>query len=202
MTKKLKIFLPGCLARKVRSAILLSLLSGILAVGTVDAQTWKVLETKYLVISYRDLDDLRQFDRQIKYSGGRKSGFFGFFFAPSRSSDSPESFEQLLMDKVDGLFEKVQRILDMRKPIKVNVQLYPDEVALGEAYYKIYGKRDSLRAWYIYEFNTIYLNVQNLFDGMLAHECAHAIVDNYFETRPPRAAAEILARYVDDHLGN
>jgi len=35
---------------------------------------------------------------------------------------------------------------------------------------------------------------------MLAHEIAHAIVDNYLSVRPPRATAEILARYVGKHL--
>jgi len=35
---------------------------------------------------------------------------------------------------------------------------------------------------------------------MLAHEIAHAIIDNYLSVRPPRATAEILARYVGKHL--
>jgi len=51
-----------------------------------------------------------------------------------------------------------------------------------------------------FEFNTIYLNVQDLFSEMLAHELAHAIVDNHLSVRPPRATAEILARYVGKHL--
>jgi hypothetical protein len=192
-----EIFFSGCL---VRAAILFSLLSGILAAGTVHAQTWQVFETKYLRINYLSLEDLRQFDRQIKYSESRKSGFFSFFSGASRATGSREKFEQQLTEKVDGLFEKVQTILDMRKPVKVNVQLYPSQAALHEAYYMIYGKHNPLRAWYIFEFNTIYLNVQDLFDGMFAHECAHAIIDHFFEIRPPRATAEILAQYVDTHL--
>ncbi|MFU8768937.1 MAG: hypothetical protein ACNA7H_04310 [Desulfotignum sp.] len=180
--------------------MLVSLLVGILGVGTVYAQTWQVLETKYLRINYRNLEDLRQFDRQIKYRGDRRSGFSRFFSGTSRSSGSGGSFELQLADKVDSLFEKVQTILDMRKPIKVNVQLYRDQASIEEAYYMIFGNRRQLPAWYIFEFNTIYLNVQELFDGMFAHECAHAVVDNYFDVRPPRAAAEILARYVDINL--
>ena len=35
---------------------------------------------------------------------------------------------------------------------------------------------------------------------MLAHEMAHAIIDNFMKLRLPRATAEILARYVDAHL--
>jgi hypothetical protein len=29
---------------------------------------------------------------------------------------------------------------------------------------------------------------------------AHSIIDNYLLVRPPKATAEILARYVDSHL--
>lgn len=196
MKQRQKNFFSGWL---VRAAISFFVVSGTL-VGTVHAQTWQVLETKYLRINYRNLEDLRQFDRQIKFSEGSKSVFSGFFSSSSSKSASGKTFEQQLAGKVDSLFEKVQTILDMRKPIKVNVQLYPDQVSLQEAYHAIYGRHRELMAWYIFEFNTIYLNVKDLFDGMFAHECAHAIVDNYFDTRPPRATAEILARYVDTHL--
>jgi hypothetical protein len=101
---------------------------------------------------------------------------------------------------LNKLVEKVQLILDMQKPITIKVQLYANKEALHDAYYKIYRKKRQLRAWYIFEYNTIYLNVEDLSDGMLAHECAHAIVDHFFDARPPRATAEILARYVDAHL--
>jgi len=57
-----------------------------------------------------------------------------------------------------------------------------------------------VRAWYIYERNTIYLNVRDVNEGIVAHEMAHAIIDHYLLVRPPRATAEILARYVDEHL--
>ena len=52
----------------------------------------------------------------------------------------------------------------------------------------------------MYEYNTVYLNVQDVHEGMLAHELAHAIIDNFMAVRPPRATAEILATYVDKHL--
>jgi hypothetical protein len=37
-------------------------------------------------------------------------------------------------------------------------------------------------------------------EGILAHEMAHAIIDQFLTVRPPSATAEILARYVDGHL--
>jgi hypothetical protein len=41
--------------------------------------------------------------------------------------------------------------------------------------------------------NTIYLNVDDLHEELLAHEMAHAIIDHYLLVRPPPATAEILA---------
>jgi len=46
----------------------------------------------------------------------------------------------------------------------------------------------------------IYLNAGDVHEGILAHEFAHAVIDSYFAVRPPRATAEILSRYVDEHL--
>jgi hypothetical protein len=40
----------------------------------------------------------------------------------------------------------------------------------------------------------------DLHEGMLAHEMAHCIIDYFLLVRPPVASAEILARYVDEHL--
>ena len=36
--------------------------------------------------------------------------------------------------------------------------------------------------------------------GILAHEIAHAMIDNYLSVRPPKTTSEILARYVDENL--
>ena len=46
------------------------------------------------------------------------------------------------------------------------------------------------------------IRVQDINEGILAHEMAHAIIDHFFDIRPPRATAEILARYVDKHLND
>lgn len=120
------------------------------------------------------------------------------FFSTDKSSG--KGFKQELAEKLNSLFEKVQLILDMRKPLMVNIKIFPDKTTLEDAYFKIFNKRASLRAWYIYEDNTIYMNADDVFAGMLAHECAHAIADNFMTVKPPRATAEILARYVNAHL--
>lgn len=161
----------------------------------VSAQ-WKTVKTKYLNLHYQNEAHLKKFDKQIKSVKNHSS--FSSFSSANKSGKTHSA----LTKKVDTLVEKVQLILDMRKPITVNVRIYPDKEALAQAYFKIYKKKKSLRAWYLFEYNTIYINAEDLFAGMLAHEIAHAVVDHYLDVRPPRATAEILARYVDGHLND
>ena len=153
------------------------------------------LETRRAVVLYASMEDLGAFESSVDYGGG---GFGGLF------SSGPEGDDLLdaVAEKVDGIYERVQEILDMRGEIdKVTLRLYPDKAALARVYQGFTGSPElRVRAWYIYERNTIYLNVEDVHEGMLAHEIAHAIIDHYLMVRPPRATAEILARYVDEHL--
>ena len=156
---------------------------------------WQSLETKYTIIRCQSLEDLKKFNQKVDYSPGE----WGLKRLFSRS-DSTKMIDKL-KKKVDALYERVQEILDMRKRMKkVTVNVYHNKKQLHAAYWGIYKKPCKLRAWYIYEYNTIYINANDLHEGMLAHEMAHSIIDHYLTVRPPGATAEILARYVDSHL--
>jgi hypothetical protein len=179
------------------------LVAGILTAGAGPAGDgrWETLKTKYLTVNYKNIQDLKRFNDNIEFLEDANS--FSSFLTANQSSEAElggTALENQVIQKTDALVEKVQLILDMRKPINISLKLYPDKTALRAAYFNIYKKKTEYRAWYIFEYNTIYLNVQDLFAGMLAHEIAHAIVDNYLAVRPPRATAEILARYVGKHL--
>ena len=184
--------------RKIKTGILLTALSWLfILVGTTPlwAGGWQNLETRHVKLYYGNIEVLKKFDKTIDYDEARQG--FGFFGKKSSNDD----FEAGLKKKIDALYERVQAILDMRKAIKkVKVKIYPSQEALWDAYEAIYKKRRELRAWYIFEYHTVYVNVEDLHEGMLAHEIGHAIIDNYLEIRPPAATAEILARYVDSHL--
>ena len=89
----------------------------------------------------------------------------------------------------------------MRKYMrKVKIEIYADKKKMQAAYSQKFKTQGHYRAWYRFDQNTIYLQVKDMHEGMLAHEMAHAIIDNFLKVRPPRASAEILARYVDTHL--
>jgi len=156
---------------------------------------WKCIETKHTIIQYEMINDLKKFDGKIDYSTGEFT--LESLFSASDFKDPADSIKK----KVDLLFERVQEILDMRRRTrKVIINLYPNKKRLHNAYFTINGAKCHIRAWYIYELNTIYINKDDVHAGMLAHEMAHSIIDHYFSARPPRATAEILARYVDKHL--
>lgn len=158
---------------------------------------WKQLETKHTVIQYENFEDLKDFDSSIDYSPD------GFSFRNLFSVGNPDDPAGSLARKLDALYEKVQQILDMRGTLKkVRINIYPDRERLRQAYSTITGEACRLRAWYIFEVNTIYVNKDDVDEGIIAHEMAHSIIDHYFSVRPPEATAEILATYVDQHLSD
>ncbi len=162
---------------------------------TPDSTLWQQLETNNTIIRYQSTHDLKKFNTKINF-GRSRWGIKDLF-----ASDEPNTLLDKLKVKIDALHGRVQEILDMRKHVKkVTINIYSDRKQLNNAYFRIYKKECHIRAWYIYEYNSIYINVNDLHEGMLAHEMAHAIIDHFLTVRPPVASAEILARYVDSHL--
>lgn len=153
------------------------------------------METRHTVIYYERPEDLRILGGKIEYSSE------GWYLDRLYRPGAPQNFPVSLKRKIDAVFERVRQILDMRKNIqKVSIHAYHDKARLHEAYSRLTGRDCPVRAWYIYEIHTIFINVEDVNEGILAHEMAHAIIDHYFTARPPEATAEILARYVDQHL--
>ena len=186
-----------------RKILLLSLWSNFFflwTVGTVFADlstnaSWQILDTKYTAIHYHSVKDLKKFNSNIDYSIS-SMGLKWLF-----KKKTPNNIENEIRLKVDAVYEKVQEILDMRKSMeKVTIYISHDKQELHFLYQNMFKKPCQLRAWYVYELNSVYVNADDIHEGILAHEIAHSIVDHYLLIRPPLATAEILARYVDGHL--
>ena len=154
------------------------------------------LETKYTFVQYRSPKGFKKFNRKIDYSPAGTS--LGKLFSSSKGVDTKSKVKF----KIDALYERVQEILDMRKRSKKKliIDLYDNKRKMGKTYEKLYGGKLVVRAWYVFELNTIFVNANDVNEGMLAHEMAHSIIDHFLTVRPPRASAEILAVYVDTHL--
>lgn len=179
----------------LHSVIIFFLLYGISYGAMPDGTAWKTIETKYAVINYQSLDDLAKFNKKVEY-GPDNGGFHLLFLGMGE-----EKLLDTVSKKIDALYERTQEILDMQRRLKkVTINIYHDQEELHETYSKIYNEPCRIRAWYIFDKNTVYINVDDLHEGMLAHEIAHSIIDHYLLMSPPAASAEILARYVDSHL--
>lgn len=157
-------------------------------------EPWQRIESQHTFLQYNTLKDIEKFDNRIDYTPCKwgVKNLFSFISA----KDPVDSIKQ----KIDVLFDKVEQILGMYgHRDKVIINLYPKR-SFYEVRSRINSKNCRFRAWYIFEQNTIYINVDDVHEGILAHEIAHAIIDNYLSIRPPKNTSEILARYVDKNL--
>lgn len=138
------------------------------------AQSEKIFKTKYSTIYYSQDQDLNDFLWRI---GGMRFEF---------SSDT-----SLAQNRIDRIVERVQAILDMW-PKNFNIDVY---LCRGDLLpHKV--------AYYEHKTKSIHASIDNVSDGVFAHEVAHAVISRYFSSPPPSKAQEILTQYVDKYLWN
>ncbi len=188
--RKLSLVLWGC-------CCLLSSSSSLVMGEASSLPFYWILQTKYTILNYRSLEDLEDFEDSIDYS----EGVFSKLFSNSDGDDLKENVK----NEVDAVYRRVQEILKMRKKMKkVTIKILRNREEMKSAYRYIYraGRRTSTkkvpRAWFRHKNNEIYINLDDLDEGMLAHEMAHSIIDN--DLLINRTTPEILAQYVDRHL--
>jgi len=161
---------------------------------------WMHFVTKRTVVYYQSEADLKTLDQKLRV--GRRGGFLGLF--GGRESGS---IIERLGKKIDDIFENVQALLDMyncKSKIKIMVYTHQDEIDRVYAdltpQYNLPSVHTDYIAFYFHKLKTVYISLETVTEGVLAHELAHAIIDHYFIIRPPSKVAETLARYVDKHL--
>ncbi len=89
---------------------------------------------------------------------------------------------------VDTIFEHAQNTLEMYPEMsKVRILLYHNR-----------NQPDTVRADYVYDNNTIYICIEDITEGVIAHELAHAI--SFHQYGGNRPDGETLAKWVDRML--
>jgi hypothetical protein len=137
-----------------------------------EAQQEKTFKTKYTTIHYNDDKDLS--DLLWKLGGARID------FTADR---------EMASNRIDKVIERVETILDMRpKDLNINIYLARGELKYNEV------------AYYQYKTSALYISVDNVTDGVFAHEITHAIINSYFTMPTPAKIQEILGQYVDKYL--
>ena len=96
---------------------------------------------------------------------------------------------QLAAARIDRIVDRIQAILG---------------VIPRDLRFKVYLRRgmleNDLKAYYDNKTRSIYVSVDHITQGILAHEISHAILDAYFPSSAPGKIKEIVSQYVDKYL--
>jgi len=163
--------------------------------GYSQEEDMSFFSSKFCSVSYENNVDLRKVNRRLNLG-------FSNFYSPRSHKESPGiSTADIVSDKLDAIFNRVEDILDMYpEKIHVTVNIYKTREELNEVYEGFFNEPNKAISFYIYKTNTIYTIESQLNENILSHEMAHCIIDHYFVILPPKKIQEMLAVYVDVHL--
>ena len=118
-----------------------------------------------------------------------------------RYTNSAYSVDQRILARLESILLRVEQVLGMDvSSLRIKVKVYATRDALSMECLRLYGTAERYRSFYVHGLGTIYTSVQDVTDSQIAHEMAHAVIDDYFKVIPPERTAEFLATYVDSHL--
>lgn len=165
-------------------------------VGPLEIEkNWKTIESKYCCIVCHPDVDVEKLNEKIEIR------FYDIDW--TRYSSKNRSVEEQLAEKIDCIFRKVEKILDMYpRKIHLMVKIYSSQAQLDDAYVQIFGYADGKQrtSYYVHKYTTVYTTEQVISQNVLAHELGHAVVDHYFLILPPEKIKELLSQYVENHL--
>lgn len=149
------------------------------------------LKTRYATIVYEKEELLRRFDREIS---------LGSLSYLVRNRNSVTVADETV-NKVDAIFERVEALLDMfPRGVQFKVVLLPSDRDVQRAYKSKYGANVDYIAFYSPRDKTVFISVDDIRIGVLAHELTHVVLDFYFGVSPPQKIHEVLAQFVEAHL--
>lgn len=142
---------------------------------------------------YLDEDTIRLFNKRLKL--GSLTSIL------KKRAPGDLSVEGQVAEKVDIIIDRVKAILEMYpKNFKVDIKIAPDSDLIRSLYKKKYYREVEFIAFYSPQEKTIYISAEDAKSNILAHELAHAIIDQYFGVAAPAKIHEILAQYVDENF--
>lgn len=178
----------------VRTLILLFIIN--LPKGLFSQEPWlseEKIRSRYARIFYFDDNALRLFNKRLKLGS--------FTSILKKRSTGELSVEGQVAEKVDIIVDRVKAILEMYpKNFKVDIKIAPDSNLIQSLYRKRYFREVEFIAFYSPQERTVYISAEDTKSNILAHELAHAIIDQYFGVAAPQKIHEILAQYVDENF--
>ena len=126
---------------------------------------------------------------------------FDYFFQVDGLKTGSDSPKDIIAKTFDAIYLEVSDTLGISAyAFKGKVKIFANQEALSSEYAVLFGKGFPERAFYLHETGTLYLSLEDLTIGMLAHEMAHVIMSHYFVIPPPPRLQEILSGYAEYHF--
>jgi hypothetical protein len=175
----------------MRSKLLKAILIGFFFLSSAAVSSGYELKTAYATVIYEKEGLLRQFDRKVSL------GSLSYLL---RNRTNVTSVDEV-KNKVDVLVERVEAVLDMFPGgLNFKILLLPSQEDVQKIFRRKYGRGTDYVAYYSPNEKTVYVSVNDIRIGVLAHELTHVILDNYFVVSPPEKIHEVLAQFVELHI--
>ena len=175
----------------MRPGFISILLAGLFMVVFVSAAHGLEVKTRNASVIYEKEDLLRKFNRNIRL--GSLS-----YAARNRTSIT---VEDEVRNKVDVILERVEAVLAMFPGnLDFTIILLHSDRDVRKVYTGKFGKKVDFISFYSPRDKTVYISVDDVRLGVLAHELAHVVIDFYYETPTPAKIHEILAQFVESHI--
>jgi predicted metal-dependent peptidase len=104
---------------------------------------------------------------------------------------------------LDLLVEKCIKILfdaPGGERLRFKIVILASTADIEKSYSEIYGKGTDFIAFYSPKIDTVFISVDELKQGILAHEIAHVIIQHYFYNAPSRMIHEAIAQLVETQI--
>jgi hypothetical protein len=186
------------------SLMILSSFSVFVLVSWVFAQqAQKAFETQDTIIFYHENIQLQKMNLRIRFTPPEE--FVKYY---SFKPDPPQNAQASgLAVKTDGMLYKVCHILPACPASLPTLRIYllkdAEEVSQRSLVFSpFYGSQEGHEGFeglFLSRENDIFLSLEDLREGILAHEMAHFILCQYIPL-PPRDVQERWARYVESEL--
>ena len=148
------------------------------------------LKTQYVKVVYSGDKYLAEFNDQVSL------GSLSYLVHNSNALKATEE----TAGKLDAIIERVETILDMYpRGLKFTMVLLPSSKDVQAVWRREYGRSQDYIAFYSPKDDTVYVSLEDVRVGVLAHELTHVILDHYFRVSPPGKIHEVLAQFVESH---
>lgn len=175
----------------MRPGFVSAIFAGLFLALSVSATDGLELKTRSASVIYEKEDLLRQFNRNVRLGS----------LSYAVSNKTSITYEDEVKNKVDVILERVKAVLAMfPKNLNFTIILLPSDSDVQKIYTGKYGKKVDFISFYAPRDKTVYISVDDVRLGVLAHELAHVVIDFYYDTSPGVKIHEILAQFVETHL--